>query len=182
MGGTTDEIMIPRTSAASTLPIANRLRNRTPYSSTVWVMTVATRQCASRRGTAGLSAKPETLDSYTPSTVLVLPTSRTRSILPPRHRAYASGNYHAQAAIGAHTKKAAGIKPVRNALVSSVFIHVHELSLSVRRSRLYPAHDGFKTQSRSADRAAHGAQQGTVLAIQSADQGRHNLHARPFFA
>src|SRR6266478_1330549 len=99
-------------------------------------MTVATRQWASRRGApAGLLAKPGTPVSYTPSTVLVLPTSRTRSILPPRHRAYASGNYHAQAAIGAHTKKAARIKPVRDALVSSVFIHVHELSLSVRRSR-----------------------------------------------
>src|ERR1041385_3923647 len=83
MGGTTDEMMIPLTSAASTLPMSKRLRKRTPYSSTVWVMTVATRQCASRRGEELLPAKPGATVSYTPSTVLVLPTSRTRSIVTP---------------------------------------------------------------------------------------------------
>src|SRR5882724_8127130 len=135
MGGTTDEMIIPRTSAASTFPMAKRLRNRTPYSSTVWVMTVATRQWASRRGAAaGLLANPGTPVSYTPSTVLVLPTSRTSSILPPCQRAHASGNHDAQAAIGAYAKKPARIQPVRDALVPSIFIHVYEFSLGVRRA------------------------------------------------
>src|SRR5258708_3796761 len=174
MGGTTDEMMIPRTSSASTFPMAKRLRNKTPYSSTVWVMTVATRQWASRRGgAAGLLAKPGTPVSYTPSTVLVLPTSRTRSILPPRQRAHASGNHHAQAAVGAHAKKAARVQPVRDALVPSVFIHMQEFSLGVRRARLHPPHDRFKAQCGSTDGTAHGAQQCPVFAIQGPDQGCH---------
>src|ERR1700757_3436826 len=100
MGGTTVEMMMPRTSEASTLPIANRLRNSTPYSSTVWVRIVATRQCAISFAPAW-GADPGVPISYTPSTVLVFPTSRTSSIGSPCYRAHATGNYDAQALVGA---------------------------------------------------------------------------------
>src|ERR1022692_4403219 len=57
--------------------MANKLRNRTPYSSTICVLMVETRQCASRRPESGLAD----LASKTPSTVLVLPTSMTSSMV-----------------------------------------------------------------------------------------------------
>src|SRR5579859_542300 len=130
MGGTTEEMMMPLTPSASILPMAKRLRNSTPYSSTVCVITVATRQCASRRGAAPpFPAKPGTAVSYTPSTVLVLPTSRTRSIVAPLGRADTAGNYDAQPLIGADAKEAARIQSVSDAVVASVFIHMHQLAL-----------------------------------------------------
>src|ERR1051326_4667899 len=132
MGGTTDEMMIPLTSAASTLPMSKRLRKRTPYSSTVWVMTVATRQCASRRGEALLPAKPVATFSYTPSTVLVLPTSRTRSISTPRFRPHASGNDDAQPFVCTHAQEPTGIKSIGHAVVTAVFIHMDQLALGIR--------------------------------------------------
>src|SRR4249920_169799 len=112
MGGTTEEMMIPLTSAASTLPMANRLRKRTPYSSTVWVITVATRQCASRREGELLPAKPGATVSYTPSTVFVLPTSRTRSIVTPCSRPHAPGNDDPQPFVRTHAQKTAGIESI----------------------------------------------------------------------
>src|ERR1700674_5252816 len=68
--------------------MANRLRKSTPYSSTVCVATVATRQFATSNSERGDSASAVLLPAgvvfvtgvKTPSTVLVLPTSRTRSI------------------------------------------------------------------------------------------------------
>src|SRR6476646_4564585 len=129
MGGTTEETMMPRTSAASTFPMANRLRKRTPYSSTVWVITVATRQCAIRRGTVVLPANPGALFSSTPSTVLVLPTSRTRSIFPPRPDA--SGNHDPQTFVSSHAEKTARVKAVGYAVVAAIFIHVDKLALRV---------------------------------------------------
>src|SRR5260370_4878973 len=117
-------MMMPRTSAASTCLMANRLRKSTPYSSTVWVLMVATRQWAISRGAALLAAKPGALISYTPSTVLVLPTSRTSSIPAPFERAHAAGNHDAQPAVGAHAEKAAGVQTVSHAAVAAVFIHI----------------------------------------------------------
>src|SRR6478609_5089268 len=103
MGGTTEEIMIPLTSAASTSPMANRLRKRTPYSSTA-------------------------------STVLVLPTSTTRSIVTPRSRPHASGNDDAQPFVRTNAQKAAGIKPIGHAVIAAVFIHMDQLALGIRRA------------------------------------------------
>src|SRR6185437_12875293 len=168
--------MMPRTSLASTSPIAKRLRNNTPYSSTVWVIMVATRQWASRRGSAlGLPANPETAISYTPSTVLVLPTSRTRSIGSPLRRPHAAGNHNAQTLVSAHAQKAAWIKPVCNAVVAAVFIHMDLLAVRISGARLHAAHDGLKPQRRRADRAAHGPQQGAIFTIDRANQRRSNF-------
>src|SRR5215472_11538098 len=160
MGGTTDEMMIPLTSAASTSPMSKRLRKRTPYSSTVCVMTVATRQCASRRGEALLPAKPVATVSYTPSTVLVLPTSRTRSIVTPCGRPHASGNNDPQPFVRTHAQEAARIKSIGHAVVAAIFIHMDLFALAIRRAGFYPAHNGLKAQRRSADGTAHGAKQG----------------------
>src|ERR1041385_3636907 len=168
MGGTTEETMIPRTSATSTFPIANRLRKRTPYSSTVRGITVATRQCAIRRGLVALPAKPAALFSYTPSTVLVFPTSRTRSIFPPRP--YASRDNDAQALVCLHTEKAARIKAVGYPVVTTIFIHMDGLALRIRRARFHASHDGLKAQRGSANGAAHGAKQCAILAVECADQ------------
>ena len=70
---------------ASSPAIENRLRNKTPYSSTVLVREVATRQLATSRSYRGVSslfpgAPAPGTRSKTPSTVFVLPTSITRSI------------------------------------------------------------------------------------------------------
>src|SRR5664280_1418055 len=75
-GGTTEEITMPCTELTSSPCIANKLRKRTPYSSTICVLMVETHQCASRRP-APCSAD---LASKAPSTVLVLPTSMTSSM------------------------------------------------------------------------------------------------------
>src|SRR5206468_2095295 len=139
--------MIPRTSATSTFPMAKRLRKRTPYSSTVCVITVATRQWAISRGAVVLPAKPEALFSYTPNTVLVLPTSRTRSFFPPRPDA--SGNHDPQTLVCTRAQKAARIKAIGYAVVTAIFIHMYDLALRVRRARLHAPHDGLKTQRRS---------------------------------
>src|SRR6478672_6197957 len=66
--------------------IENRFRNSTPYSSTVLVREVATRQLAASRlyvGSPWLSTGAAPLPSLakTPSTVFVLPTSMTSSII-----------------------------------------------------------------------------------------------------
>src|SRR5215467_13893324 len=182
MGGTTEEMMIPLTSAASTLPMSKRLRKRTPYSSTVWVMTVATRQCASRRGGELLPAKPGATVSYTPSTVLVLPTSRTRSIVTPCSRPHASGNNDPQPFVGTNAQEAAGIKSIGHAIVAAIFIHMDLLAMAIRRARLHAPYDGLKTQRRSADRAAHGAKQGAILTIKRADERRRHFQTGKFLA
>src|SRR6478752_3702114 len=72
-------------SAVSTA-IENRLRNSTPYSSTVLVRDVATRQFAASRlyvGSPWLStgADPLPSEAKTPSTVFVFPTSMTSNIV-----------------------------------------------------------------------------------------------------
>src|SRR5260370_31351472 len=125
-------MMMPRTPVASTLPIAKRLRNSTPYSSSVWVLIVATRQWATNLGAEPFAAKPGMLISYTPSTVLVLPTSRTSSIGAPCQRAHAAGNHGPQTPVGAHAEKASWIQTVGNAAVPAVFIHVHRFAVRVR--------------------------------------------------
>src|SRR5579883_2081605 len=79
-GGTTEEITMPVNGPTSSPAPAKRLRNNTPYSSTVWVRMVDTRQCASSRGSGDDSGELKT-----PRTVLVLPTSTTRSIEPQVH-------------------------------------------------------------------------------------------------
>src|SRR5690349_5742069 len=180
MGGTTEEIMIPLTSAASTSPMANRLRKRTPYSSTVWVMTVATRQCASRRGGELLPAKPSATFSYTPSTVLVLPTSTTRSIVTPRSRPHASGNDDAQPFVRTNAQETAGIKSIGHAVIAAVFIHMDQLALGIRRARFHAPHDGLKAQRRSADGAAHGAKQCAILAVKGTDESRRHFQTGKF--
>src|SRR5579864_855105 len=173
MGGTTEETMIPRTSAASTFPMANRLRKRTPYSSTVCVITVATRQCAISRGAVALPANPGAVFSYTPRTVFVLPTSRTRSIFPPWPDA--SGNDDAQTFVCAHAEKAAWIKTIGHAIVPAVFIHVDKLALRIRRARFHTPHDGLKAQRWSTNGTAHGAEQGSIFAVDRADQRRRYI-------
>src|SRR5215831_15398239 len=155
--------MMPRTSAASTLPMANRLRKSTPYSSTVWVLMVATRQWAIRRGAAFLEARPGALISYTPSTVLVLPTSRTSSIRSPFERAHAAGDHDAQPTVGAHTQKTAWVQTVRHAAVPSVFIHEHSLAQRVGRARLHAFDDRPKAKVRRAHRPGGGPHQPAVF-------------------
>src|ERR1044071_9296792 len=178
MGGTTEEMMIPLTSAASTLPMSNRLRKRTPYSSTVWVITVATRQCAKRHDEELLPAKPGATFSYTPSTVLVLSTSRTRSITAPRSRPHAPGNDDAQPFVRTHAQEPSGIKSIGHAVVTAVFIHMDQLALGVGRARFYPAHNGFKAQRRSADGAAHGPKQCAIPGVNRTDQRCRHFQTR----
>src|SRR3979490_2377727 len=83
MGGTTDDIPIPRTSFTSMLSMANKLRKRTPYSSTVCVLIVATRQCAINLVYLAVESDsaPGASAPYRPSTVFVFPTSSKRSIV-----------------------------------------------------------------------------------------------------
>src|SRR5215472_13083164 len=128
---------IARTSPASTFPIAKRLRKSTPYSSTVWVLIVATRQWAIRRA-PDLWVGPASPVSYTPSTVLVLPTSRTSSIGSPWQRAHAAGNHDAQAAVGPDSEEAARVQAVSDAGVTAVFVHANHLAVGVGRTRLHP--------------------------------------------
>src|SRR5579864_7241391 len=173
MGGTTEEMMMARTSAASTLPMAKRLRKSTPYSSTVCVRMVATRQCAISRG----DALPI---SYTPRTVLVLPTSRTRSISPPRGRTHAAGDDDAQSAVGADPQETTGIEAIGCAGVTSVLLHVNPFPVRVRRSGLHALHDGFKAKSRRPDGAGHGPHQSAIFPVHGANQCPRQLHARPF--
>src|SRR6516165_492851 len=70
MGGTTELTITPCTSRGSSSFRVKRLRMSTPYSSTVCMRAVVSRQCAT-------SSSPR----KTPSTVLVLPTSMVKSIL-----------------------------------------------------------------------------------------------------
>src|SRR5438270_9070769 len=139
MGGTTEEIMMPRTSAASILSTAKRLRKSTPYSSTVWVLIVATRQWAIMRGPepAGFT-KPGELSSYTPRTVLVLPTSITSSIRSPWQRTHAAGNCHPQPLLSADAQEATRIQTVGYAAVAAIFVHVYMLAVSIRGAGLDP--------------------------------------------
>src|ERR1051326_1956424 len=132
MGGTTEEMMIPLTSAASTLPMAKRLRKRPHFSPPVWLCRSPPRGAA-RRGAEPLSpAKPVATFSYTPSTVLVLPTSRTRSISTPRFRPHASGNDDEQPFVCTHAQEPTGIKSIGHAVVTAVFIHMDQLALGIR--------------------------------------------------
>src|SRR5579859_1108196 len=143
MGGTTEEMMIPRTSPASILSTAKRLRKSTPYSSTVWFLMVATRQWAIMRGPGfGGFTNPTEAISYTPSTVLVLPTSTTSNILPPSQRTNAARNHDAQSLICANAKKAAVIETIGGAAVTAIFIDMHELAMCVRTAGLNFLEDG----------------------------------------
>src|ERR1700694_672745 len=167
MGGTTDEMMIPRTSPASIFSTAKRLRKRTPYSSTVWFLMVATRQWAIMRGSAfGGFTKPTEAISYTPSTVLVLPTSTTSSIGPPSQWANAAGNHDAQPLIRAYAKKSPVIKTVGGAAVTAFFINMHELAMSVRTAGLNLLEDRAKLDCRNLDGIAHCPQQTAILAVE----------------
>src|SRR5215471_14116938 len=152
-------MMMPRTSPASTFPMANRLRKSTPYSSTVWVLMVATRQWAISRGAVFLAAKAGRPISYTPSTVLVLPTSRTSSIPTPFEWAHAAGNHDAQPAVGTHAKKAARVQTVRHAAVATIFVHVHGLAERVRGACFHALDDRLVAQVRRAHRTRGGPHQ-----------------------
>jgi len=77
---TTEEITMPCTSLTSRCAIEKRLRNSTPYSSTVCVLLVVTRQLARRRSYWGAVSPSAEARSKTPRTVLVLPTSSTSSM------------------------------------------------------------------------------------------------------
>src|SRR5438128_11953157 len=136
MGGITEDMMIPRTSSASICSTAKRFRNSTPYSSTVWVLMVATRQWAIMRGSGrGCFTKPTEEISYTPRTVLVLPTSTTSSIrCPPPQWTNTAGNHDPQSLAGAYPKEPSGIKTVGGATIAAFFIHMHKFAVSVRRA------------------------------------------------
>src|SRR5215469_1687832 len=181
-GGTTDEIMMPLTSATSTLPMAKRLRKSTPYSSTVWVLMVATRQCATSRGAEFLPEIPGMFISYTPSTVLVLPTSRTNSIRSPQQRPHAAGYDDPQTFVGADAEKAARIQAVGYAAETAVLIHMYQLTVCVGRTRLHALDDRLKTKIRGSYRAGDGAHQGAIFAIESPHQRAYQLRARPLLA
>src|SRR5262249_51939990 len=182
MGGTTEEMMMPRTSAASTFPIAKRLRKSTPYSSTVWVLMVATRQCASSLGAEFLPGKPGMLISYTPSTVLVLPTSRTNSIRSPRQRPHAAGYDDPQTFVGADAEKAAWIQAIGHAAETAALIHMYQLTVCVGTTRLHALDDRLKTKIRGSYRTGDGAHQGAIFAIESPHQRTHQLRTRPLLA
>src|SRR5215472_15359214 len=179
MGGTTEEMMMPRTSAASTFPIAKRLRKSTPYSSTVWVLMVATRQWASSCGAEFLPEKPGMFISYTPSTVLVLPTSRTKSIRSPQQRPHAAGYYDPQTFVGADAEKAAWIQAIGHAAETAVLIHMYQLTVCIGRTRLHALDDRLKTEIRGSHRAGDGAHQGAIFAIESPHQRAYQLRAPP---
>src|SRR5437899_6352365 len=67
-------------SFGSSPSIENRFRNNTPYSSTVCAARVVTRQFATSLSYRGGGAESVKDFAKTPSTVFVLPTSRTSSI------------------------------------------------------------------------------------------------------
>src|SRR5260370_7768430 len=122
------------------------------------------------------------LISYTPSTVLVLPTSRTSSIRSPQERAHAAGNDDPQSFVGTHAKKAAWIEAIGDPAEAAVLIHVYQLTVCVGRTRLYPLDDGFKTKVGRAHRAGNSSHQRAIFAIERPHQRAHQLRSRPFFA
>src|SRR5947208_9234176 len=132
-GGTTDETMMPFTSAASTCCMENRLWKSTPYSSTVWVRMVATRQCARSDILSSPDLKPAGR-WYTPSTVLVLPTSMTKSMV---HlfisSAHPAGEHGTHAFASAYAQKAALIEPFGHTFVATLFFHVNPPAARHRR-------------------------------------------------
>src|SRR5947207_11258453 len=79
-GGTTEDTTMPPISLGSKPAIENRLRKRTPYSSTVCAARVVTRQFATSLSYLGWRVASVRDFANTPRTVLVLPTSRTRSM------------------------------------------------------------------------------------------------------
>src|SRR5215475_11580846 len=95
---------IPPMSFGSRLFIENKFRNRTPYSSTVCAALVVIRQLATSLSYFGAGGTPGSVRDFakTPRTVLVLPTSRTRSmgeswLLVQSGRRFAGAkNYHLQ--------------------------------------------------------------------------------------
>src|SRR5438477_4023837 len=141
-GGTTDDTMMPFTSAASTCCMENRLWKSTPYSSTVWVRMVATRQWARSDILSSPDLKPAGR-WYTPSTVLVLPTSITSSIGSLTHwltelpglinRAHPAGEHCTQAFASAYAQKAALIEPFGHTFVAALFFHVNPPAARHRR-------------------------------------------------
>src|SRR5262249_40119704 len=107
----------------------------------------------------GCFTKPKAGSSYTPRTVLVLPTSTTSNIrCPPSQRTDAAGNHDAQSLIGAHTKKTPGIKTVRSSTIAAIFIHVHELAVSVRGAGLDLFENLAELDCRDLDRIVHSPQ------------------------
>src|SRR6266704_3046137 len=90
-GGTTEETTIPPMSFGSNPSIENKFLKRTPYSSTVCAARVVTRQFATSLSYLGGGAESVRDFANTPSTVLVLPTSRTRSMV--RQWSVASGQW-----------------------------------------------------------------------------------------
>src|SRR5947207_6964819 len=79
-GGTTEETTMPPMSFGSSPPMENKFRKRTPYSSTVCAPRVVTRQLATSLSYLGGRVASVRDFANTPRTVLVLPTSRTRSM------------------------------------------------------------------------------------------------------
>ncbi len=71
---------MPPISFGSNPSIENRLRKSTPYSSTVCAARVVTRQFATSLSYFGGGAESVSDFANTPRTVLVFPTSKTRSI------------------------------------------------------------------------------------------------------
>src|SRR5436190_21932048 len=98
---------------------------------------VATRQWAIMRGPPPAAfTNPGELSSYTPRTVLVLPTSITSSIRSPWQGTNVAGNGHAQTVLGADAQEATGIQPVGYAAVAAIFVHMHMLAKNIRRAGL----------------------------------------------
>src|SRR5260370_118496 len=120
--------------------------------------------------------------SYTPSTVLVLPTSRTSSIRSPQERAHAGGNDDPQSFVGTYAKKAGWIEAIGDPAEAAVLIHVYQLTVCVGRTRLHPLDDGFKTKVGRAHRAGNSSHQRAIFAIERPHQRAHQLRSRPFFA
>src|SRR5437016_6341212 len=167
MDGTTEEMMMPRTSAASIFSIEKRFRKRTPYSSTVWFLMVATRQWAIMRGSAlGCFTNPTCATSYTPSTVLVLPTSTTSSIRsPPWQRTNTAGNYDAQSPVGAHAKKPPRVKPIGGATVAAIFVYMHALAVSIRGPGFDLPVERAELYARNFNGIVHRPHQSAIFAV-----------------
>src|SRR5438552_965728 len=129
---------------------------------------VATRHWAIMRVPCrGCFTKPTEEISYTPSTVLVLPTSTTSNIrCPPSQWTNAAGNHDPQSLVGAHPKKPPGIKAVGGATITAVFINLHELAVSVRRAGFDPLKQRAKLDGRDLNRIVDRPHQAAILAVE----------------
>src|SRR5579864_7196479 len=178
MEGTTEAITIPWMDLGSTSAAAKRFRNSTPYSSTVCVQLVATRQWATRRSYFAASPFALSLRANTPSTVLVLPTSRSRSmsmhrsagILPAVRnsrrgggatlfqRPYPAGKHRAQSVARFHLQETARIQAGGHTLVASIFLHAYAAALGIGRTLLEASQHRFTA-------TGPGLQQSAVFAV-----------------